>query len=116
MTNARLFQVKAGMDVVTDVGIVGIESAVGAVAEPVRVVIISGFVLAKDDFPEGSVKIGVDSVEDWLGGGVGGGQVFVMGILIFVKNNLGNGTEEIGGFQSGKADGVVPDDEAITIG
>ena len=83
------------MDVVADVGIVGVQSAVRAVAEPVGVVVIAGLVLPEDDFPQGRMEIGVDGIEDGLSRGVRGRQTFVMRILIFMKNVLCDRPEEI---------------------
>lgn len=44
-------QIKAGVDVVADVRVVGVQSAVGAVTEPIWIVVVAGFVLAENDFP-----------------------------------------------------------------
>jgi hypothetical protein len=109
-------QVPAGVDVVADVGIVGVEGAAGSVSEPVRVIEIAGFVLAELHFPKSGMEVGVDGIEGGLGGHVGTREALVMKILIFVKDNLGDWFEEIGIFQTGKTDGVVPDHKAIAIG
>lgn len=111
----KSLQIKTVVDVVADVRIIGVESAIGSVAEPVGIVVISGLVLAEDDFPESGVKVGIDGIEGWLSGSVGGREAFVMGVLIFVKDDLGDGPEEIGSFQSRKSNGVVPNDEAVAI-
>src|SRR5262249_4639071 len=44
------------------------------------------------------------------------GEALVMEVLVFVKDDLCDGLEEVGSLQPGKSDGVVPDDKAVTIG
>src|SRR5215467_14700053 len=112
----KSLKVEAVVDVVADIGIVGIQSAVGAVAKPIRIVKISGLVLAEDDFPQSGMEVGIDGVQDWLLRCVGGRKALVMGVLVLMENDMGDRSKEIRCFKTRKSNGVIPDDETIPIG
>jgi len=109
------FKIPTGMNVITDIRVIGIEHAGGTVSEPVGIVEIAGFVLAKKHLPRGGMKIAVNRVKDWLVRCVGGRQPLVMGVLVFVVDYLAGGPEQVGSSQSGEPGGVVPNNETIAV-
>ena len=83
------------MHVIADIRIIRIQRAIGAVAEPVWIVIIARVILPENDFPKSGMKVGINGVENRLRGSVGGWQTLVMGVLIFVKDDLCDRSEKI---------------------
>ena len=83
------------VDIVASIRTVGIERPIRSVGEPIRVIVIAGFVLAKDHLPQCGVKVGVNGVERWLRGGVRTLEALVMVIRVLMIDDLADGLAEI---------------------